>query len=155
MWRVIWSVGRWRWMLRNVERIPVGEDDPRPTFASDGVHGAKLYRRNMPRRALRPRIDAVAHVPVQLVVPSGDRFISPSYYERAEQFAKTMVDGHDPVERRRDIRAERGRHEPVLTSEPFFMTYSLTGVRSSSSLASARTIELRLLRTSSEAIARA
>jgi NAD(P)-dependent dehydrogenase (short-subunit alcohol dehydrogenase family)/pimeloyl-ACP methyl ester carboxylesterase len=90
IWRVVWSVERWRWMLRNVERVPVGEDDPRPTLASDGIHGAKLYRRNMPRRAIRPRRDAIAHVPVQLVVPSGDRFISPSYYDLAEQHAPQL-----------------------------------------------------------------
>jgi NAD(P)-dependent dehydrogenase (short-subunit alcohol dehydrogenase family) len=68
----------------------VGDDDPRPTLASDGIHGAKLYRRNMPRRALRPRTDADAHVPVQLVVPTGDRFISADYYELAERFAPRL-----------------------------------------------------------------
>jgi short-subunit dehydrogenase/pimeloyl-ACP methyl ester carboxylesterase len=90
IWRVVWSAERWRWMLRNVERVPAGEDEPRPTLASDGVHGAKLYRRNMPRRAIRPRTDAIAHVPIQLVVPSGDRFISPSYYDLAEQYAPRL-----------------------------------------------------------------
>jgi NAD(P)-dependent dehydrogenase (short-subunit alcohol dehydrogenase family)/pimeloyl-ACP methyl ester carboxylesterase len=90
IWRVVWSVERWRWMLRNIERVPAGEDDPQPTFASDGVHGAKLYRRNMPRRAIHPRTDAIAHVPIQLVVPSGDRFISPSYYDLAEQYAPRL-----------------------------------------------------------------
>src|SRR5437588_1154642 len=90
MWRFVWSADRWRWMLRNVERVPVGDDDPRPTLARDGIDGAKLYRRNMPRRAIRPRTDAIARVPVQLVVPSGDRFISPEYYELADRHAPRL-----------------------------------------------------------------
>jgi NAD(P)-dependent dehydrogenase (short-subunit alcohol dehydrogenase family)/pimeloyl-ACP methyl ester carboxylesterase len=90
VWRLVWSRDRWRWMLRNVERVPAGPEDPRPTLAEDGIHGAKLYRRNMPRRALRPRKDAVAHVPVQLVVPTGDRFISPGYYDLAERYAPRL-----------------------------------------------------------------
>jgi NAD(P)-dependent dehydrogenase (short-subunit alcohol dehydrogenase family) len=89
-WRLIWSPDRWRWALRNLERVRVGDDDPRPTFPLDAVTGAKLYRRNMPRRALRPREDPVAHVPVQLVVPTGDRFISPGYYDLAARYAPRL-----------------------------------------------------------------
>jgi hypothetical protein len=33
----------------------------------------------------------VAHVPVQLIVPTEDHFISPSYYEHAERFAPRLV----------------------------------------------------------------
>jgi NAD(P)-dependent dehydrogenase (short-subunit alcohol dehydrogenase family)/pimeloyl-ACP methyl ester carboxylesterase len=89
-WRGMWSPERWRWAMRNLERVPPRENDPMPTLASDGVDGAKLYRRNMPRRALRPRRDASAHVPVQLVVPTGDRFISPGYYDLAERYAPRL-----------------------------------------------------------------
>jgi pimeloyl-ACP methyl ester carboxylesterase len=35
----------------------------------------------------RPRRDAFALVPVQLIIPSGDRYIPMSYYELAEQHA--------------------------------------------------------------------
>ena len=87
MWRVLLSGGRWHWRLRNIERVPVDAGFPAPTLASDAVHGAKLYRRNIPARALRPRSDAFAHVPVQLIVPSGDRYIPESYYELAERYA--------------------------------------------------------------------
>jgi pimeloyl-ACP methyl ester carboxylesterase len=74
----------------------------RPTWARaslprDVINGAKLYRRNMPRRMLRPRVDAVAHVPVQLIVPTGDKYISETYYELAERYApglrRRRVDG--------------------------------------------------------------
>ena len=55
------------------------------------------YRRNVPRRLLRPRRDAIAHVPVQLVVPTRDRYIPLGYYELAEQHAPSlrprMIDG--------------------------------------------------------------
>jgi pimeloyl-ACP methyl ester carboxylesterase len=61
-----------------------GPPGAQPSLGRDAVNGANLYRRNIPRRMLRPRYDAVAHVPVQLVVPSADRYISQSYYERAE-----------------------------------------------------------------------
>ncbi len=45
---------------------------------------------NIPRRLLRPHTDRVAHVPVQLIVPSGDRYIHPSYYELAERSAPRL-----------------------------------------------------------------
>ena len=70
---------------------------PAPTLAADGRHGMKLYKRNMPRRLRRPRPDAVAHVPVQLVVPTGDPFVSPRLYEDLDRWA--------PVLRRRQIDA--------------------------------------------------
>jgi pimeloyl-ACP methyl ester carboxylesterase len=59
----------------------------RPSVGRTGAYGANLYRRNIPRRMLRPRRDAIAHVPVQLVIPSHDPFISMTYYARAEQHA--------------------------------------------------------------------
>jgi NAD(P)-dependent dehydrogenase (short-subunit alcohol dehydrogenase family) len=74
-------------VLRNLEHVPVTEDYPPPTLQDDGVHGAKLYRRNMPRRALRPRRDAIAQVPVQLAVPTGDRYIGANYYDGVERVA--------------------------------------------------------------------
>src|SRR2546421_123395 len=68
-----------------------------PSLARDAVNGANLYRRNIPRRMARPRRDAIGHVPVQLIVPRGDRHISQSYYELAERYApglrRLTVDG--------------------------------------------------------------
>jgi pimeloyl-ACP methyl ester carboxylesterase len=69
----------------------------RPSLRDDIVRGANLYRRNIPRRLLRPRTDAFAHVPVQLIIPRGDRYIPESYYELAERYApnlsRRVVDG--------------------------------------------------------------
>jgi pimeloyl-ACP methyl ester carboxylesterase len=99
MWRVLGSRDRWARMLRDREGLPVGEHDPARTVTRDGVDGAKLYRRNMPRRAVRPRRHALAHVPVQLVIPTRDRFIPPDYYELAQRYAprllrRTVDSGH-------------------------------------------------------------
>jgi NAD(P)-dependent dehydrogenase (short-subunit alcohol dehydrogenase family)/pimeloyl-ACP methyl ester carboxylesterase len=89
-WRVLLAGGRWQWRLRNVERVPVDAHYPAATLARDGVHGAKLYRRNIPARTLSPRPDAIAHVPVQLVVPSADRYIPEAYYELAGRHAPRL-----------------------------------------------------------------
>ncbi len=82
--------GRWRWVLENVERVPSGPGYPAGTFAADARHGANLYRRNILPRLLRPGAGAPSHVPVQLIVPSGDHFISPRYYESATRLAPKL-----------------------------------------------------------------
>jgi NAD(P)-dependent dehydrogenase (short-subunit alcohol dehydrogenase family) len=109
-WRVLLNRGRWRQMLRVAERVPVDDEFPAATVAADGRHGANLYRRNIPSRVVRPVDLPRARVPVQLIVPSGDRFISDSYYDAAERIA--------PGLRRRTVEgshwAQRGR--PTLTA---------------------------------------
>ncbi len=89
-WR--WLIPRRRWaaFLRYMERVPTDDRHPAPTLASDGRRGANLYRRNIPRRLLRPRLERVAHVPVQVVIPTKDHFISPHYYDAAERFAPVL-----------------------------------------------------------------
>jgi NAD(P)-dependent dehydrogenase (short-subunit alcohol dehydrogenase family) len=105
IWRVLLSRNRWRETLRLAERVPVDAEFPAPTVVADGLHGANLYRRNIPPRIVRPGHLPPARVPVQLVVPSGDRFISESYYDAAERIA--------PGLRRRTVDsshwAQRGR----------------------------------------------
>jgi pimeloyl-ACP methyl ester carboxylesterase len=89
-----WRLGpmAWRWprVLGISGSGEKGTAYPRPTLRSDAITGAKLYRRNMPRRLRRPRVDAMAHVPVQLIIPTGDRFIPQSYYEHAEEHARSV-----------------------------------------------------------------
>jgi uncharacterized protein len=46
------------------------------TLADDGAFGARLYRRNILRRIRAPRDDAFARVPVQVIVPLRDKFVS-------------------------------------------------------------------------------
>jgi pimeloyl-ACP methyl ester carboxylesterase len=110
LWRGLLGGGRWEWFLRNLEKVGTGDGYPGSTLGADGIHGSKLYRRNIPRRLFRPRAGAVAHVPVQLVIPTRDRFISPGYYDGAARFA--------PVLRRRVVEATHWvpRTEPELVA---------------------------------------
>jgi pimeloyl-ACP methyl ester carboxylesterase len=85
-WCVVLGRRRWRRYLET-EGVPTDADYPSPTVCADGLHGAKLYRRNIPRRVLGRRRTERAHAPVQLIVPAGDRFLSESYYDSAEQAA--------------------------------------------------------------------
>ncbi|MGW5419925.1 SDR family oxidoreductase [Streptomyces sp. NPDC003943] len=71
---------RWPRMLERVEGIPAG-DYPTPSLPADAAHGAWLYRDNVRARMLRPRTDAYAHVPVQLITPTGDAFLSERLYD--------------------------------------------------------------------------
>ena len=89
-WRLVNSEARWHGRLRQREEVPAEAIYPRPTLASDGIHGANLYRRNIPRRMFAPRRDAYAHVPVQLVIPTRDPFIPVDYYENASTYASGL-----------------------------------------------------------------
>jgi len=89
-WRVLLAGGRWRRSL-SLERVAVDERYPAPTLAADGLDGANLYRQNIARRIFQSRPAARSSVPVQLIIPAGDRFISGSYYELAEARAPRVV----------------------------------------------------------------
>ncbi len=89
-WRVVFAGGRWQSYLRAIDKTPVVPGYPASTLAADGLHGSNLYRRNIPRRMLAPHHDQVSHVPVQLIVPSGDRYISEAYYERVPDAAPRL-----------------------------------------------------------------
>ena len=87
MWKVALGGKRWRRWLTRVEGMDLDGTYPAATVSSDGWHGAKLYRANIPPRLIRRNPLAPAHAPVQLVIPSHDRFISGSYYDAAERMA--------------------------------------------------------------------
>jgi pimeloyl-ACP methyl ester carboxylesterase len=90
-WRVVLAGARWRLALTRLDRLDVGEGFPAHRVAQDGLHGANLYRANIPGRLLRRNRLAPARVPVQVIVPEGDRFISASYYDAAERVAPGLV----------------------------------------------------------------
>ncbi|WP_329120150.1 SDR family oxidoreductase [Streptomyces sp. NBC_01465] len=81
---------RWPKILERVEKIPAG-DYPTASLPSDAAHGAWLYRDNVRARLGRPRADAYAHVPVQLITPTGDAFLSERLYDELEQWAPSLV----------------------------------------------------------------
>ncbi|MFF6989394.1 SDR family oxidoreductase [Streptomyces sp. NPDC010273] len=81
---------RWPKILERVEKVPRG-DYPTSSLRTDAAHGAWLYRDNVRARLRRPRPDAYAHAPVQLVTPLGDAFLSERLYDELELWAPGSV----------------------------------------------------------------
>lgn len=81
---------RWPRILERVEKVPSG-DYPTSSLPQDAAHGAWLYRDNIRARLRRPRADAYAHVPVQLITPTGDAFLSERLYDDLELWAPQLV----------------------------------------------------------------
>ncbi|MFE2098031.1 SDR family oxidoreductase [Streptomyces sp. NPDC059468] len=81
---------RWPKILQRTEGVPAG-DYPTPSLPSDAAHGAWLYRDNVRARLLRPRTDAFAHAPVQLITPQGDAFLSERLYDDLEQWVPQLT----------------------------------------------------------------
>ncbi|MER7178173.1 SDR family oxidoreductase, partial [Streptomyces hyaluromycini] len=88
----------WPRILQRAERLPAG-DYPTSSLPSDAAHGAWLYRDNVRARLRRPREDAYAHAPVQLITPLGDAFLSERLYDDLERWVprltrRTLPDKH-------------------------------------------------------------
>ncbi|MFJ9341321.1 SDR family oxidoreductase [Streptomyces sp. NPDC101733] len=81
---------QWPKILQRLERIPAGSY-PTDSLPSDAAHGAWLYRDNVRARLRRPRADAYAHVPVQLVTPTGDAFLSERLYDDLDRWAPDLL----------------------------------------------------------------
>ncbi|MGW8703488.1 alpha/beta fold hydrolase, partial [Streptomyces eurythermus] len=81
---------RWPRLLERAEKVPAG-DYPTASLPSDAAHGAWLYRDNVRPRLRHPRPDAVAHVPVQLVTPQGDAFLSERLYDDLERWVPSLT----------------------------------------------------------------
>ncbi|MEK8086384.1 alpha/beta fold hydrolase [Aquabacterium sp. A3] len=85
LWRAV--LGRqWHLVMRWLERTPV---PPRDGQADDGRFGVNLYRANFLPRLMHPG-QRVAHAPVQVLVPTGDRFVSPSLSENLDRWAPSL-----------------------------------------------------------------
>jgi pimeloyl-ACP methyl ester carboxylesterase len=96
LWRG--PLGRhWPALRRAMERMPAADDRPSATLPEDAANGTWLYRANVRPRMRHPRRDRVATVPVQLIVPLRDPYLSPHLYDDLDQWA--------PVLRRRTVRA--------------------------------------------------
>ncbi|MGV9559130.1 SDR family oxidoreductase [Streptomyces sp. NPDC003401] len=81
---------RWPGILRRLEKVPAGEY-PTPSLPSDAAHGAWLYRDNVRTRLRRPRPDAHAHAPVQLITPLGDAFLSERLYDELDRWVDRLT----------------------------------------------------------------
>ncbi|MEU3034049.1 SDR family oxidoreductase [Streptomyces griseoaurantiacus] len=85
------SLGRhWPAVLRRTEKMST-EGYPTASLPRDAAHGAWLYRDNVRPRLRRPRPDAYAHAPVQLVTPLEDAFLSERLYDDLEQWVPRLV----------------------------------------------------------------
>ncbi|MFI9307770.1 SDR family oxidoreductase [Streptomyces triculaminicus] len=84
---------RWPAMLERMEKLPpaVSRGYPTASLPQDAAHGAWLYRDNVRARLRHPRPDAYAHVPVQLITPTGDAYLSERLYDDLERWAPRLV----------------------------------------------------------------
>ncbi|CAM5285422.1 Short chain dehydrogenase OS=Streptomyces glaucescens OX=1907 GN=SGLAU_16550 PE=3 SV=1 [Streptomyces glaucescens] len=80
----------WPRLLARAENLPRG-DYPTSSLPTDAAHGAWLYRDNVRARMRRPRDDAYAHAPVQLITPLGDVFLSERLYDDLEQWVPQLT----------------------------------------------------------------
>lgn len=80
----------WPAYLRRVEKIPA-DGYPTTSLPRDAAHGAWLYRDNVRARLRRPRTDCHARVPVQLITPVRDVFLSRRLYDDLEQWAPDLT----------------------------------------------------------------
>lgn len=81
---------RWPGILERLEKVPPG-DYPTASLPDDAAHGAWLYRDNVRARLRRPRADAYAHVPVQLITPTGDIFLSERLYDGLDAWVPQLT----------------------------------------------------------------
>ena len=85
-----WRLGldrAWPQLLRKVEGlryVPISSSQ-----RSDGVHGVKLYRANFIRSLFTPRLRHT-QVPVQLIVPTRDRFVRPQLFDQLQHWAPKL-----------------------------------------------------------------
>ncbi|MEU2248253.1 SDR family oxidoreductase [Streptomyces sp. NPDC019224] len=81
---------RWPGILERLEKVPPG-DYPTSSLPDDAAHGAWLYRDNVRSRLRRPRTDAYAHVPVQLITPTGDVFLSEQLHDELDTWVPQLT----------------------------------------------------------------
>jgi NAD(P)-dependent dehydrogenase (short-subunit alcohol dehydrogenase family)/pimeloyl-ACP methyl ester carboxylesterase len=84
-----WKMGMdrlWPKLLRRMEGI---REEAVPTQGKDGQHGVKLYRANFRERVFSPR-ERRTSVPVQLVVPARDRFVSVELLDGLDQWVDQL-----------------------------------------------------------------
>lgn len=82
---------RWAAVLERTEGARVDASWPAPSFGSDVAHGMALYRANFGDRLRRSRAPRPTSVPVQLVLPTRDRFVPSWLFEGIEATAPDLV----------------------------------------------------------------
>jgi NAD(P)-dependent dehydrogenase (short-subunit alcohol dehydrogenase family)/pimeloyl-ACP methyl ester carboxylesterase len=88
-WRGV--LGRqWPRLLARAEHLSTA-GYPTASLPQDAAHGTWLYRDNVRRRLGHPRPDAYAHVPVQLVIPTADAFLSERLYDDLDRWVPELT----------------------------------------------------------------
>lgn len=91
--------GRWDRRLERTEGLEPGQAPAAPTLAEDAVAGLNIYRANVLRKMRSRPAPRPAGVPVQIVVPLQDRYVSPALAETGLGWAspawwRTIDTGH-------------------------------------------------------------
>ena len=130
----LWKSGldkAWPRVLKKMEGV---EHEVNPTQRRDGVNGINLYRANMLPRVGKPRLRKT-DIPVQLLVPTKDKFVSPPMVESCYPYVSQVW--------RRDIEAHhwvvQSHSEWLANCVSEFVEFAETG-RESPSLAKARVV---------------
>ena len=85
----LWRAGIASRLPRVLEKTE-GVKDASPVHTEDGVRGLELYRANVARRLRAPRERATS-VPVQLLIPLGDRYVTPDLARAAARFVPDLT----------------------------------------------------------------
>ena len=88
LWRLV-IAKRWPEFLRRAEGVPRRHGHPAPTMAADAAHGVSLYRANFRARLGRPR-ERRTEVPVQVITPVGDHYVTPALADGLERWAPRL-----------------------------------------------------------------
>ncbi|MGW4033693.1 SDR family oxidoreductase [Streptomyces sp. NPDC004838] len=81
---------QWPKILRRMEK-PLTGSYPTSSLPDDAARGAWLYRDNIRARLRRPRPDAYAHAPVQLITPTGDAFLSERLNDELDEWVPQLT----------------------------------------------------------------
>ncbi|GAA2794159.1 SDR family oxidoreductase [Saccharopolyspora taberi] len=127
-----WRTGAMTKLLSNVERFDPAAGEPVRPAVSDGVRGLALYRANMLNRLGSPGVRRTS-VPVQVLAPAGDPFVSTPLQTAARQWTgdlrfRRLPGGHWLPRTRPEVVA-RCASELVEHVESGTETRSLRGAR--------------------------
>ena len=86
-----WRAGLMPRVIEMINRFDpaISNAEPHRPRVEDGVHGLELYRANMLTRLRKPR-PRHAHIPVQILIPTGDPFVSPALQESARDWVPEL-----------------------------------------------------------------
>ncbi len=87
-WRVV-GARAFPKVVTRLDGVQPDAEWPATTLARDGAAGVRLYRANVPSRLRRPRPRRV-DIPVQVILPTGDRFISPALYDDLDEWVPDL-----------------------------------------------------------------